>query len=81
MTVDSKLRERTLIAYMPEDVDDYAWLPNGDVVAPENSRLLQWSPALGWRPIAEMREKAPDGISHLVVNSRGNQMLVVLRVK
>jgi dipeptidyl aminopeptidase/acylaminoacyl peptidase len=66
------------LARMPQGVEDYAWLPDGRVLAGQGARLLEL-PAGGahWRQVASYEDPALRNITRLAVSPRGDRLALV----
>lgn len=66
------------LARMPQGVEDYAWLPDGRVLAGQGGRLLEL-PASGttWRQVASFEEPALQNITRLAVSPQGDRLALV----
>jgi dipeptidyl aminopeptidase/acylaminoacyl peptidase len=71
-------RSTRRLARMPQGVEDYAWLPDGRVLAGQGGRLLELPPAgTTWREVASFAEPALQGITRLAVSPRGDRLALV----
>jgi dipeptidyl aminopeptidase/acylaminoacyl peptidase len=79
MVLDLATRAREPVATMPHGVEDYAWLPDGRLVAGEGSRLLLCDPRSGggWQEIADLAAAGLSGITRLAVSPSGDRIAIV----
>jgi dipeptidyl aminopeptidase/acylaminoacyl peptidase len=70
--------ETRRLARMPQGVEDYAWLPDGRVLAGQGGRLLEL-PASGtaWREVATYDDAALQNITRLAVSPQGDKLALV----
>jgi dipeptidyl aminopeptidase/acylaminoacyl peptidase len=66
------------LARMPQGVEDYAWLPDGRVLAGQGARLLEL-PASGgtWRQLAAFDDPALQNLTRLAVSPQGDRLALV----
>jgi len=82
MKIDPVSHRITTFLTLPENVVNYAWLPDGRIIAPIRSLLMVRSPHEGtWKQIADLSKQLPSGISRLAVNEKGTRILLVTPVK
>jgi len=82
MKIDPASHRITTFLTLPENVESYAWLPDGRIIAPIRSLLMVRSQHEGtWKQIADLSTQLPSGISRLVVNQKGTRILLVTPVK
>jgi hypothetical protein len=82
MAMDPASRKISVILMLPENMETYAWLPDGRIIAPIRSLIMIWSPREEtWKQIADLSALMPNGISRLVANEKGSRLLLVKRVK
>jgi len=82
MELDPASRKISVFIALPSDVEAYAWLPDGRIIAPRRSQILMWSPQGGsWKQIADLSAQIPNGISRLVVDKKGSRLLLVAPLK
>lgn len=77
--LDPATRAVTQLVRLPKGTEDYAWLPDGSVLAGSESTLLQWDGRSGssWVPIADLAPAGIRGITRLAVSPRGDRIAIV----
>jgi hypothetical protein len=77
--LDPTTRRMTHLVRMPPRVEDYAWTPNGLVLAGEGSVLKSFDPrgSGGWEVVADLAQFGLAGITRLSVSPRGDAVAVV----
>jgi hypothetical protein len=72
-------RAQTRLVQMPRRVEDYAWTPDGLVLAGEGSVLKSFNPRTGgtWETVADLAPMGLAGITRLAVSPRGDAVAVV----
>lgn len=77
LDVDTR-RVRSLVQ-LPEGVEDHAWLPDGSVLAGNESAILWWSgrEGEGWRQVADLAPAGVRGITRLAVSPAGDRLALV----
>jgi dipeptidyl aminopeptidase/acylaminoacyl peptidase len=78
-SLDPATRTTTRLVRLPENVEDYAWFPNGAIICGSDSRLLWWSGKIGddWRQIADLSSAGVRGITRLAVSAHGDRLALV----
>jgi len=71
MAIDVDTNKERLIVALPERVDNYVWLEDGSLLAPEGSTIVHWSPGETWKPVANFRSSGLKDIRSLAVSPRG----------
>lgn len=79
MSLDLATRSYLPLARLPDEVEDYAWLPDGRLVAGQGSKLLVCNPNTdaAWREVADLGSAGITGITRLAVAPRGDWIAVV----
>lgn len=68
----------TKIASLPRPSEDFAWLPDGEIVVGHGSRLLMHRPGSdGWREIADFSEHGVEQITRIAVSPNGDRIAFV----
>lgn len=82
-SLDVATRRTARLVRLPEGVEDYAWLPDGSVVAGRGSTMLHWSGKAGemWTPIADLVSAGIKGITRIAVTARGDRLAFVAEGK
>ena len=77
--LDPVTRQQRRLVRMPRRVEDYAWTPDGMVLAGEGSVLKSFDPRRGgeWTTIADLAPYGLGGITRLSVSPRGDAVAVV----
>jgi Tol biopolymer transport system component len=77
--LDPKTRQQKRLVRMPRRVEDYAWTPDGLVLAGEGSVLKAFDPQRGgdWETVADLASHGLTGITRLSVSPRGDAVAVV----
>ena len=77
--LDPKTREQKRLIRMPRRVEDYAWTPDGVVLAGEGSVLKSYDPRRGgdWETVADLASYGLSGITRLSVSPRGDAVAIV----
>jgi Tol biopolymer transport system component len=77
--LDPKTRQQKRLVRMPRRVEDYAWTPDGLVLAGEGSILKAFDPQRGgdWETVADLASHGLTGITRLSVSPRGDAVAVV----
>jgi hypothetical protein len=77
--LDPKTKQQKRLVRMPPRVEDYAWTPNGLVLAGEGSVLKSFDPrgSGGWEVVADLTQYGITGITRLSVSPRGDAVAVV----
>lgn len=69
---------RDLVA-MPAGSEDFAWTPDGWLIAPSGRRLLAWhAGSKGWQTLADLTKAVPGDISRLAVSPDGAYIAFVV---
>jgi dipeptidyl aminopeptidase/acylaminoacyl peptidase len=79
MLLDTRTRAMQRLVQMPLRVEDYAWLPDGRVVAGEGSILRVFDPRTGgsWETVADLAQFGIRDITRLAVSPSGDAIAVV----
>ena len=79
MSLDLESRTSIPLARMPDGVEDYAWLPDGRLVAGKGSALLICNPSVdaAWSEVANLASAGVTGISRLAVSAKGDWIAIV----
>ena len=76
--LDPRSRRITRLARLPEDVEHFAWLPDGRLVAGQGQRLLELAPGRSeFRELARYDDPALQNITRLAVSPRGDRLALV----
>jgi len=77
--LDPTTRQQKRLVRMPRRVEDYAWTPDGIVLAGEGSVLKAFDPKRGgdWETVADLSSHGLTGITRLSVSPRGDAVAVV----
>jgi Tol biopolymer transport system component len=77
--LDPMTRQQRRLVQMPRRVEDYAWTPDGLVLAGEGSVLKSFDPRRGgeWEVVADLAPHGLAGITRLSVSPRGDAVAVV----
>ena len=77
--LDPKTKQQRRLVRMPDRVEDYAWTPDGLVLAGQGSVLKSFDPRRGgdWETVADLAAHGLTGITRLSVSPRGNVVAVV----
>jgi len=77
--LDPATRQQRRLVRMPRRVEDYAWTPDGVVLAGEGSVLKAYDPRRGgdWEVVADLAPHGLAGITRLSVSPRGDAVAVV----
>lgn len=77
--LDPATRQTRRLVRMPRRVEDYAWTPDGLVLAGEGSILKAFDPRRGgdWEPVADLTSHGLTAITRLSVSPRGDAVAVV----
>ena len=77
--LDPVTRQQRRVVRMPRRVEDYAWTPDGLVLAGEGSVLKSYDPRRGgdWEVVADLAPYGLAGITRLAVSPRGDAVAVV----
>lgn len=59
------------------DEADFAWLPDGTMLASSGSKLLRWSPKSGWTEAADLASAGLHDITRMSVSQRGDTIALV----
>jgi hypothetical protein len=78
-SLDPRTRATARLIRLPENVEDYAWFPDGSIICGRDARLLWWSgkAAADWREIADLSGAGVHGITRLAVSERGDRLAFV----
>ncbi|HEX4931676.1 MAG TPA: hypothetical protein VFV33_00770 [Gemmatimonadaceae bacterium] len=79
MDLDVATRETRPIARLPKGTEDYAWLPDGRLIAGSGSTLLVADPAqsAAWIEIADLAPAGLRAITRLAVSPSGDRIAIV----
>lgn len=77
--LDPITKQTRRLVRMPRRVEDYAWTPDGRVLAGEGSVLKSFDPRRGgeWEAVADLAPLGLTGITRLSVSPRGDAVAVV----
>ena len=76
--MDLTTRAITPLVQMPDSVEDYVWVADGNVVAGKGSVLLRWrTGAKAWDQVADLTSAGVKGISRLAVSPSGDRIAIV----
>jgi hypothetical protein len=77
--LDPKTKQQRRLVRMPNRVEDYAWTPDGLVLAGQGSVLKSFDPGRGgdWETVADLAAQGLTGITRLSVSPRGDAVAVV----
>ena len=77
--LDPKTKQQRRLVRMPARVEDYAWTPDGLVLAGQGSVLKSFDPRRGgdWETVADLAAHGLTGITRLSVSPRGDAVAVV----
>lgn len=77
--LDPKTKQQRRLVRMPARVEDYAWTPDGLVLAGQGSVLKSFDPRRGgdWETVADLAAHGLTGITRLSVSPRGDVVAVV----
>ena len=68
---------RTLTATLPE-VDAHAFLPDGSIIAAQNTVIYRWREGQEWTPYLDLSKAEVGGVSRLSVSPDGSQLAFVI---
>lgn len=79
MLLDPRTRAMQRLVQMPRRVEDYAWTPDGRVVAGEGSVLKVFDPKAGgtWESVADLAQFGMQDVTRLAVSPSGDAVAVV----
>ncbi|GMV09955.1 MAG: hypothetical protein AMXMBFR55_16890 [Gemmatimonadota bacterium] len=79
MELDVRTRAMRPLARLPQGVEDYAWLPDGRLIAGSGSRLLVCDIAkrATWEEVADLAGAGVGGITRLAVSPAGDRLAIV----
>lgn len=79
MSLDVSTRAMLPVARLPEGVEDYAWLPDGRLIAGSGSTLLVCDIARDarWVPVADLSAAGLTSITRLAVSPSGDRIAIV----
>ncbi len=77
--LDPKTKQQKRLVQMPRRVEDYAWTPEGVVLAGEGTVLKSYDPQRGgaWETVADLASYGLTAITRLSVSPRGDAVAVV----
>jgi hypothetical protein len=77
--LDPKTKQTRRLVKMPRRVEDYAWTPEGVVLAGEGTVLKSWDPRRGgeWEVVGDLAKFGLTSITRLAVSPRGDAVAVV----
>jgi dipeptidyl aminopeptidase/acylaminoacyl peptidase len=73
---DPASRTITRRARLPAGVEDYAWTPDGGLVAGDGSKIVVWS-SDAWQVVGDLAQQGISGITRLAVSPDGKWIAVV----
>ncbi|MFN8572237.1 MAG: hypothetical protein U0132_09275 [Gemmatimonadaceae bacterium] len=76
MELEPATKGLTRRAELPRGVEDYAWTPNGRLIAGDGSRLVWWN-GTAWTPIGDLGSHGLRQITRLAVSPRAKWIAVV----
>ncbi|MCC6929200.1 MAG: PD40 domain-containing protein [Gemmatimonadaceae bacterium] len=79
MDLDVATRASRPIARLPKGTEDYAWLPDGRLVAGSGSKLFVADPrgTVAWEEVADLAGAGLSSISRLAVSPAGDRIAIV----
>lgn len=79
MELDVDSRAMRPLARLPQGVEDYAWLPDGRLIAGNGSKLLVCDISRGatWEEVADLAEAGISGITRIAVSPKGDRIAIV----
>jgi dipeptidyl aminopeptidase/acylaminoacyl peptidase len=79
MSLDPATRHTAPLARLPERVEDYAWLPDGRIIAGQGGKLLVCDPQTdaAWKQVADLEGAGVSAITRLAVSPDGNSLALV----
>ncbi len=79
MSLDVETRDIRPVARLPRGVEDYAWLPDGRLIAGSGSVLLVADPRAdaAWVTVADFRPAGLSEITRLAVSPEGDRLAIV----
>lgn len=77
--LDPETRRVTRLVRTLPGVEDYAWMPDGTLLAARGSRLYRWAPGRGpgWEVVADFGAAGIAGVTRLAVSPRGDRLALV----
>jgi hypothetical protein len=77
--LDPRTKQTTRLVRMPRRVEDYAWTPDGVVLAGEGTVLRYWDPKRGgdWQVAGDLAPFGLTSITRLSVSPRGDVVAIV----
>lgn len=79
MALDRGTQHSRVVAEMPPGIDNYAWLRDGNVIAPRGFEILELSRSTGeWKKAADLHGSISGPITRIVVDRAGRNLLLVL---
>lgn len=78
---DLKTRSSTPLVKTMPGVEDYAWMPSGQMLMAKDAKLFIWNPSIDkdWREIADLSAAGLMGITRIAVSPKGNRLAIVAR--
>jgi dipeptidyl aminopeptidase/acylaminoacyl peptidase len=79
LSLDLASRTGIPLARMPNGVEDYAWLPDGRLIAGSGSTLMVCDPSTdaAWKQVADLAQAGVTGITRLAVSPDGRWIAIV----
>lgn len=79
MDLDIETRDMRPLVRLPQGVEDYAWLPDGRLIAGSGSKLFVCDVAkrAGWEEVADLVYAGIGGITRLAVSPSGDHLAIV----
>ncbi len=79
MSLDVDTRAVQPLTRLPDKTEDYAWLPDGRLVAGSGSQLLvcDLTRQAQWTPFADLAADGVSGITRLAVSPSGDRLAIV----
>ena len=59
------------------DEADFAWLPDGTLLAASGSKILHWNPKAGWLQVADFAGAGMRNITRMAVSPQGDRLALV----
>lgn len=73
-----QLMTKQVIATLPNESQDIAWLPNGTILTGDGSKLLMTTPRGEWKELADLAEYQLTGITRIAVSPDGKKIAFVV---
>jgi hypothetical protein len=75
---DPSTKQQQALAQLPDGTEDYAWTPDGSIIAGKGSTLLEWPRGgTAWRQIADFSGASITGITRIAVSPKGDRIAFV----